>query len=795
MQAVLSLKNIAMYYHSGTSVVPGITGVNLDFFKGEFVVITGESGSGKTSLLNVISAMLPYHDGELYINGEPTSAYGEEDWEIYRREHIGFVFQDYNLISSYSVLENVVSAVLLRGVSKKEAEKQAIEYIMKVGLGDLLRRKASKLSSGQKQRLAIARALAKDTEIIVADEPTGNLDSENGRQIVELLQELSREKLVIMVSHNIEEALPYADRRIRIHSSRVVADERLHRTETKNVQTTAIAETEKAEKTVGEEAEKTVDDKTAKKERAGKHGKTAGSEKNVPVRLALFNLKAQPIGACIVALFMIFCTLAGTVFGTGFLASADDTATKIYDNEAFLNGDTRRIVVKREDGQTISKEDVERLRKVSYVEEVERFDKVADINFYSVEGKDFYFEYDYKYLHSGPDVYQMELRTVMLKSNDKFIRSASCITEDDLLAGRLPETTGEIVCYGDESLVGTEKELVVSDQRYWGEPEYAIMTYEIVGVLKEETEQIYFSEAFCETFYQNDGTPFIVIDVFSEMYTAILLPDEHLSGDVVKLAKSLVPVRESAGEGYGAWAKFCVAEQSWMINGWGGSYYYTNNPWFVVNEVYVDVLTETQDSSRRIQLVSPEVYAQLFPESPEVYQATLYIKDYAYTDDVLKEIKTLGYRGMSPFRAGSLEYDSEKVNEHLITLIICMVAFIGVYFVEVLVLKAFLKFKKKDYQVLHSMGMTRGQLKNMVLAEYMLSGLAAILVSAVAVIFACRFGGELVYNLVKYLRWYHYIVFVMCEVLAVFVLALSYGAYLGKQFTAQKNKEKRGSDE
>ena len=774
MQAVLSLKNIAMYYHTGTSVVPGITGVNLDFFKGEFVVITGESGSGKTSLLNVISAMLPYHDGELYINGEPTSAYGEEDWETYRREHIGFVFQDYNLISSYSVLENVMSAVMLRGVSKKEAREQAIQYINKVGLGDLLHRKASKLSSGQKQRLAIARALAKDTEIIVADEPTGNLDSENGRQIVELLQELSKEKLVIMVSHNIEEALPYADRRIRIHSSRVVADERINQ---RGMEESVKAATEKR---VGETAEKSGESMLQKQKR----------EKRVAGRLALFNLKAQPIGTLIVVFFMIFCTLGGGVFGTGFLASADDTSTKIYDDSAFLNGDTRRIVIKREDGLPMTREDVERLREVDYVEQVELYDQVADINFGSVEGEDFYFEYDYKRVHTATDVIQEELRTPFMTSYEKFVRSATCITQDDLRAGHLPETSGEIVCYGDESLIGTEKELVLSDRRGWGEGQYALMSFEIVGVLKEKTEQIYFSEDMCEAFYMNDGTPYVELCIFEHIYTAIALPDAHLCDNEMKVSNSLVPVGRKVGEGWTVYGSFYVAEAQYMLR----KPYVLQNPDYVIQSFHVKT-SEKQDSSKRIQLVSPELYKQLFPEKPVTYQSTLYIKDYAYTDDVLGEIKALGYRGMSPFRACSLEYDSEKVNEHLITLIICMVAFIGVYFVEVLVLRTFLKFKKKDYQVLHSMGMTRGQLKNMVLAEYMLSGLVAILVSAVAVIFACRFGGELVYNLVKYLRWYHYVVFVLCEVLAVLVLSLTYGSYLGKQFTAQKYKEKRGSDE
>ena len=221
---MLRLCDVSMYYQNGTNVTVGVQNINLEFRRGEFVVITGESGGGKSTLLNVISSLSPYHDGEMYFNGRPTSDYDAADWERYRRDHIGFIFQDYSLIDSYTVLQNVSSAALIKGNSPREAKEKAHEYLRQVGLEEFAWRRASKLSSGQKQRLAIARALAKETDVIIADEPTGNLDSENGRQIVELLAEIAKERLVIMVSHNIEEAEQYATRRIRMANGNVIED-------------------------------------------------------------------------------------------------------------------------------------------------------------------------------------------------------------------------------------------------------------------------------------------------------------------------------------------------------------------------------------------------------------------------------------------------------------------------------------------------------------------------------------------------------------------------------------------
>lgn len=221
---MLELKNISKYYYSESSVTRALSCINLILPDTGFVAITGESGSGKSTLLNIISGLDVFDDGEMYIDGKPTFQYDEKEWEEYRRSRIGFVFQEYELISNYSVLDNMISSGLILGRDMDTAKEKGLNYLKQVGLEKLADHKARELSSGQKQRLSIARALAKETGIIVADEPTGNLDSETGAQIVKLLKQISRTSLVIMVTHNYDQVEHLVDRKIRIHDGEIVQD-------------------------------------------------------------------------------------------------------------------------------------------------------------------------------------------------------------------------------------------------------------------------------------------------------------------------------------------------------------------------------------------------------------------------------------------------------------------------------------------------------------------------------------------------------------------------------------------
>lgn len=221
---MLQLKNIVKTYVAGDTKQDALKGVSMNFRENEFVSILGQSGSGKTTLLNIIGGLDRYTSGDLIINGVSTSKYKDADWDYYRNHSIGFVFQSYNLIPHQSVLSNVELALTLAGISKKERRARAIEVLKKVGLADHIHKRPNQMSGGQMQRVAIARALINNPDILLADEPTGALDSETSVQIMELLKEIAKDKLVIMVTHNPELAAKYSTRIIRVLDGCIVDD-------------------------------------------------------------------------------------------------------------------------------------------------------------------------------------------------------------------------------------------------------------------------------------------------------------------------------------------------------------------------------------------------------------------------------------------------------------------------------------------------------------------------------------------------------------------------------------------
>ena len=223
---MLQLKDIVKRYKTGDTNVEALKGVSLTFRNSEFVSILGQSGCGKTTMLNIIGGLDQYTSGDLIINGKSTKQFKDRDWDTYRNHSIGFVFQSYNLIPHQTVLSNVELALTLSGVSKKERRTRAIEVLEKVGLGDQLYKKPNQMSGGQMQRVAIARALINNPDILLADEPTGALDSATSVQIMELLKEIAKDRLIIMVTHNPELAEQYSSRIIRLLDGKVVNDSR-----------------------------------------------------------------------------------------------------------------------------------------------------------------------------------------------------------------------------------------------------------------------------------------------------------------------------------------------------------------------------------------------------------------------------------------------------------------------------------------------------------------------------------------------------------------------------------------
>ncbi len=221
---MIRLENVSKYYRNSSIATKGLDNISLNLNKGEIVAITGESGSGKSTLLNVISKIDNFDEGEIYYKGNETSYFNIDDMEQFRKNKIGFIFQNYNIIESYTVLENVMVPLLINGVDKKEAKKEATKLVKKVGLEKRINHKGTELSGGEKQRCVIARALASKSEVLACDEATGNLDSETSKEIIKLIKDVSEDKLVLIVTHNFDEVKDIVTRKIKLHDGRIIED-------------------------------------------------------------------------------------------------------------------------------------------------------------------------------------------------------------------------------------------------------------------------------------------------------------------------------------------------------------------------------------------------------------------------------------------------------------------------------------------------------------------------------------------------------------------------------------------
>ena len=221
---MLQIKNVHKQYKTGNLVQKALDDVSLNLRDNVFVAILGPSGSGKTTLLNIIGGLDRYDKGDLIINGVSTKAYKDRDWDSYRNHTIGFVFQSYNLIPHQTILANVELALTISGVSRNKRRQKAIKALEQVGLANQIHKKPNQLSGGQMQRVAIARALVNDPDIVLADEPTGALDSDTSVQVMDLLKEVAKDRLVVMVTHNPELAMKYATRIVNLRDGKILSD-------------------------------------------------------------------------------------------------------------------------------------------------------------------------------------------------------------------------------------------------------------------------------------------------------------------------------------------------------------------------------------------------------------------------------------------------------------------------------------------------------------------------------------------------------------------------------------------
>ncbi len=447
-KAILSLEGLSKFYTSGQNVVVGLNQINLTFHRGEFVAVTGESGSGKSTLAHVIGGVIPYESGELYINGQPTSHFDGRDWEHYRRDHISFISQSYGIVMSATVMENVVSALRLSGMEKKAASLEAKAILQKVELWELRKRRAAKLSSGQKQRLSIARALAKPSKILIADEPTGNLDPENSAKVIRLLSEAAKEKLVILITHDFQEAEGYATRRINLQDGRITQD-------------AVLRELYEPEEAAAPEVR---------------------SKKPLSFYVSRLQMTGRPVWCSFVFLFFALTAFAVFAFLGTFIVNLDDANTRVYDNTAFRNGDPLRIVVQRTDGQPFTAEDHEKLLAVRYVSTLEKSGFIRDVNCY-YESDHYRSTYTIVNVGSGADPVYEQVEGLEILDYTHFAQTVPLTPKDDFItAGAVPENLHEVVVTGDADRIGETFRIYLQDTQNWAISYHMSLDVTVVGV-------------------------------------------------------------------------------------------------------------------------------------------------------------------------------------------------------------------------------------------------------------------------------------------------------------------------
>ena len=695
--ARIKLCNVNKSYYSDNSVTQALRGISLSFCTGEFVAITGESGSGKSTLLNILAGLENIDDGEMYIDDESTQKYDDEDWESYRRDKISYVFQDYGIIGHYSAIDNIVCVLVSLGMPFLQARVRAAEYLKKVGLSGFEKKKASQLSSGQKQRLSIARALSKNTGIILLDEPTGNLDSETGEQIIMLLKNLSKECLIIMVTHNYSQVEPYATRKIRIHDGVVVSDE-------KN------SGTDYADATVSNIEKQSI------------------KSMKLSWYYALLNIRTQKGRAVMMFLFIFIMSALFFVLIGIIRTREDDIFTKQYQKKAFYKEDDTRIVIRKSDGSDITLSDIEAIKALRYVETADICDISNDINFYLEEGTDYEYIYGWQF-RQGSNV------TVNFLNDNRFVMSDCAIDESDLKYGTLPAERNDIVIYSNsQKSVGKTVTVLFRAKNIWNNTEYYKAEFNICGVLKEPSEQVYFSKEFC-----------MMLASAIDAGELRLCSEYDLVMQDYKKKTLLMPMIDDSLHGDEAYLSTKAEVKS-----------IGNTPFVfikdgITTELSERVLTMTHDSSKDFIFVSEEVFYRYY--EPHYTQASVYISHYAKTDAVMDKLNKMGYECVSTIRIGAGDYVDSRVNERIITILICAAVLILSAAAKILILFAMQKIRVKDSVVMKNIGMKLKVVKLISCFEILTYELFAVMAVVLVMNILKNFGISIVDEIMWYISF------------------------------------------
>lgn len=639
-KSIIKLKNVSKFYYSKGVIASGFTKINLEFQMGEFIAITGESGSGKSTLLNVISGLDTYEEGEMYINGEETSHYTEQDFEDYRRKYIGNIFQNFNLVNSYTVYQNIELAMLLNGYKKKEIKQKVLELIKTVDLYKFKNTKVSKLSGGQKQRVAIARALAKDTPIIIADEPTGNLDSKSAKGIIKLLSEISQDKLVIIVTHNYDQVADYVTRKIKMHDGKILEDRKL----------------------------KIVPEIHLKQEKEYKNIKFLSK-----IRLGIRNTFNIIPKFLLVLLVYLFITVALMAEYSSF-KEQEYIQNKSGYSYMFEKTDDTRVVIKKKDHTSFTDDDYNDISNLDNIDYIIKNDLLLDT---SIEISD-----------NNYWIY------TTVNSIDNF--------KGKLDIGRMPEQENEIIISGskDDYYLGylaeeiLEKELYLSDL-YTGELDKTL-GLKIVGINYENNNYYGNSEIFVSSKVLNNLT-YQINQQYSNL--KVLFQNKYYTSNLYDPDFKIVP-KKNIPDGTVYISKeleYLCKNENCLNNTLSISVdnlYYQENIDLKVTKTYtkqnLESLTGIKDyeSVNGNIFISSNDYNKMFNKNS--YQSSIFVENVEKIYETTSKLNEKGYDTLvikdTLVQEGTIE--ALKIMRTIVTIILSVVLFFISYFVIQIILKS-----------------------------------------------------------------------------------------------------------
>ena len=708
---MLQLKNVSKFYYSKGIVTSGFTKVNLELNIGEFVAITGESGSGKSTLLNVLSGLDSYEEGEMYVEGEDTSAYTEKEWEKYRRKYISNIFQSFNLVNSYTVYQNVELAMLLSGYRGRDKRKKINEVLKKVDMYKFRHQRASRLSGGQKQRVAIARALVRNTPIIVADEPTGNLDSAAAANVIEMLSKVSADRLVIIVTHNYDQVENYVSRKITVSDGQIIEDMKFREIEEERK---AEAENENVEQTEAEDGttEETVSAETETEEKKEEtKGVLEAKIRRVGffqrIRLGIRN--AFNVVPKFVLLFIVFLFVSAAVasYYVSNLKSQDSETTYGY-SYFFNNIEPERIVIKKSNGSAISDEEFSAIKALDNVDYVVTDDLTVDTQSYLssemwwIDGTVYSIE---NYRGGKPTIGRLpkEENEILL-----VVTSANYLSDDSTAVEILESEFALNSEYSDSSLTDCNLKVVgidVVDSSTYNTDIY--VSDSLIALIRASVNMNY-----SKIKVKIDGTlQTLETDVEQYSYEYKMVPSDKIlpgectvSADVNDLFKN--------GKCSGSTVAYSVS-----------NLYYSSSIELKITDTYnsktfADKTGQDKDYyswENGLVLVNPDDYSSLF--STDSYQSSVFVKDADAANDTVSQLETMGYVCLHVYDH-IISYDSVYDDiERVFTMLRSIVLLVATFFIAYFIIQLIMKSRNTYFATVRILGATRNDCYRLIFIE------------------------------------------------------------------------------